>query len=80
MKTITLHLGKSSTVKTTVTLPQPLVDELKEYAASEGISFSEAVNQALELEQYVRDHLKDGGAIYLKKEPNAPMIKLEIIR
>jgi hypothetical protein len=77
---ITLHLGKSPTVKATVTLPQPLADQLKEYAASQGLSFSEVVNQALELDNFVRELLENGGAIYVQKEPNAPMIKVEIVR
>jgi hypothetical protein len=77
---ITLHLGRSPVVKATVTLPKLLADKFKEYAASQKLSFSEVVTQALKLDDFARKLLEDGHTIYVQKEPSATVVKMEIIR
>ncbi|ESA35117.1 hypothetical protein N836_13715 [Leptolyngbya sp. Heron Island J] len=65
--------------KITVTVPEGLVDEYKERANSWGVSLSEAVAQALRLNNLIETTLKDGGAFYLADE-SGKVMKVEIDR
>ena len=48
------------TVKVTVNLPEDTVEALKQMAADQGTTITEALRQAIETQYYLRDETKTG--------------------
>jgi hypothetical protein len=53
----------SSTVKTTITLSNVAMKDVKDLATEKGISFAEVIRRAIWIEKYLHDEIKAGGKI-----------------
>ncbi|MEM6252166.1 MAG: ribbon-helix-helix domain-containing protein [Cyanobacteria bacterium P01_D01_bin.156] len=77
-KPYVLSVGEPSKSKTTISLPTPMLDKLKEEAAEKGVSVSELVRRSLELSNYLQSALDNGGNVYVQQEEGGPVAILEI--
>lgn len=76
----TVQVGRSSQAKTTISLPKPKLEKLKKYAEEMGFSLSEVIAQAVEVDEFIREHINSGGVIYLQNENDDQILKIEISR
>ncbi|AVH74445.1 ribbon-helix-helix domain-containing protein [Nostoc sp. 'Lobaria pulmonaria (5183) cyanobiont'] len=75
-----IQVGRPSVAKTTISLPKPELEKLKKYAKETGISFSEAIEQAIKVDELIREHMNKGGAVYFESPDGDELIKIEISR
>lgn len=73
-----LSVGEPSKSKTTISLPTPMLEKLKEEAKEKGVSVSELVRRSLELNGYLQNALDNGGNIYIQQDQGGPVAILEI--
>ena len=63
---IPLRRTPQDVVKVTVNLPEQMVAQLKELAASEGESFTQALKEAIAMKLYIEDALGEGAKLLLE--------------
>lgn len=73
-----LSIGEPSKSKTTISLPTPMLEKLKEEAKEKGVPVSELIRRSLELNSYIQNALANGGNIYIQQNPGGPVAILEI--
>jgi predicted DNA-binding protein len=55
-----------SYVKTSLNLPEPAVEALKQIAAKRGVTMAEVVRQAIATEKFLHDEVEKGNKILLE--------------
>lgn len=79
-ETKNIQVGRPSLVKTTISLPKPKLEKLKKYAEEMGIPLTEVIEQAIEVDELIREHMNKGGVIYFETPDQEGLIKIHISR
>ncbi|MEO1391374.1 MAG: CopG family transcriptional regulator [Cyanobacteria bacterium J06634_5] len=61
-----ISVGSAQSIRKTINLPADLVQELEEAAAAQGITFSEALRRAVEVNSHIRNILESGGNVVIQ--------------
>jgi hypothetical protein len=73
------HGGRSPWERITVNLVTRAVNALNSIVAQTGVSRTDAINKALQVYEYVQDHQRRGGAIYLGEPGSNELERLHIL-